>query len=65
MFKRGKRLGFEIKRADAPTLTTSMRTVLEDLELDALSVVYPGDREYTLAHNVRVIPVAAALNLSD
>lgn len=65
MFKRGKRLGFEVKRADAPTLTTSMRTVLDDLELDSLSVVYPGDREYTLAHNVRVVPVAAALNLPD
>jgi predicted AAA+ superfamily ATPase len=65
MFKRGKRVGFEVKRADAPTLTTSMRTVLDDLELDSLSVVYPGDREYTLAHNVRVVPVAAALNLPD
>lgn len=64
MLKRGKRLGFEVKRADAPTLTTSMRTVLEDLELDALTVVYPGDREYKLAHNVRVVPVASALNLS-
>lgn len=65
MLKRGKRLGFEIKRADAPTLTASMRTVLEDLELDALSIVYPGDREYALTHNVRVVPVASALNLTD
>lgn len=64
MIKRGKRLGYEIKRADAPTLTPSMRTVLGDLALDSLTVIYPGDREYKLAANVRVIPVSNALDPS-
>ena len=64
MIKRGKRLGYEIKRADAPTLTPSMRTVLGDLALDSLTVIYPGDREYKLAANVRVVPVSSALDPS-
>lgn len=56
--QRGKRIGVEIKRADAPVLTPSMRIAREDLGLDALIVFYPGDREYELAGDVAVIPVA-------
>lgn len=51
-----ERLGYEIKRADAPTLTRSMRIALSDLQLDHLTVVYPGDRAYELADNVTVTP---------
>jgi hypothetical protein len=46
----------EIKRADAPKLTPSMRTALTDLKLDRLLIFYPGERHYTLAVNVKVIP---------
>src|SRR5882724_6753905 len=49
LFKHGRRIGVECKRSDAPTLTPSMRIALADLKLDALVVVYPGDRPYTLA----------------
>lgn len=58
LFIRGKRIGIECKRADAPTLTPSMRIALHDLELDRLHVVYPGDRRYSLAANVDVVPIA-------
>jgi hypothetical protein len=34
-----------------------MRIALEDLKLDRLIVVYPGDRRYTLADHVDVIPL--------
>jgi hypothetical protein len=40
--KNGRRLGFEFKCADAPTMTRSMQTVMSDLKLDHLTVVYPG-----------------------
>ena len=54
----GKRIGVEAKRVDAPTLTTpSMRIALEDLRLDHLTVLYPGEREYTLSEKVTVVPV--------
>ena len=42
LFKNGRRIGVECKRADAPTLTPSMRIALADLKLDELHVVYPG-----------------------
>jgi predicted AAA+ superfamily ATPase len=56
LFKDGRRLGVEIKRADAPRMTPSMRTALEDLRLDRLVVVYPGERRYPLAERVDVVP---------
>jgi predicted AAA+ superfamily ATPase len=52
----GRRIGFEIKRADAPKLTQSMRTACEDLQLDHLYVLYPGSREYPLSRQVTVKP---------
>ncbi len=61
MFKDGRRIGVEFKRADAPALTPSMRIALSDLALDALYVVYPGTRRYALAQNVEVVPLAAVL----
>jgi len=42
MFLRGRKVGVEFKRADAPKLTRSMQTVLADLDLDELWVIYPG-----------------------
>jgi predicted AAA+ superfamily ATPase len=57
MFKHGKRVGVEFKRADAPTLTPSMRIAMADLKLDALYVVYPGERRYMLAERIEVVPL--------
>ena len=56
LFKDGQRIGVEIKRADAPKLTPSIRTALTDLHLDRLLIFYPGERPYTLAENVKVLP---------
>ena len=58
LFKNGRRIGVECKRADAPTLTPSMRIALADLKLDQLIVVYPGERRYALAGQVEVVPLA-------
>jgi predicted AAA+ superfamily ATPase len=57
LFKHGRRVGVECKRADAPTLTPSMRIALKDLKLDRLIVVYPGDRRYALGDRTEVIPL--------
>jgi predicted AAA+ superfamily ATPase len=54
----GKRHGFEFKYADAPRRGRSMLIALEDLDLDILRVVYPGDRSYDLHDKIRVIPLA-------
>ena len=57
LFLQGRRIGVECKRMDAPSLTPSMRIAKEDLKLDRLLVVYPGDRRYTLADRVEAIPL--------
>lgn len=59
--KQGRRLGIEIKRADAPRLTPSMRHALADLKLDLLWVIYPGNRAYALHDKVQVLPLREAL----
>lgn len=58
LLKDGRRLGVEIKRADAPALTPSMRIALDDLKLEQLIVLYPGRTRYSLAARVEVVPLA-------
>jgi predicted AAA+ superfamily ATPase len=59
LIKRGQRFGVEIKHMDAPKLTPSMHTAMDDLALERLTVIYPGDRAYALAERVHVLPLAA------
>lgn len=54
----GKKIGFEFKCQDAPKLTKSMQIACEDLGLDQLYVVCPGDVHYRLANNITVIGLA-------
>jgi predicted AAA+ superfamily ATPase len=56
-FVEGRRYGYEFKYADAPKLTRSMRIACEDLQLDRLSVVYPGRERYRLAEDIEVVPI--------
>jgi len=57
----GRRTGVEIKRADAPRLSASMRQALADLQLDRLIVITPGERGYPLNARTEVMPLAEAL----
>ena len=61
LFLKGQRIGVEIKRADAPTMTPSMGSALEDLELHRLFVVYPGSVRYTLRPKVEVMSLAQCM----
>ena len=58
ILKDGRRIGIECKRVDAPRLTPAMRIAQENLNLDHLVVIYPGDRPYPLAEGVVVMPLA-------
>ena len=58
LFQKGRRIGIECKRTDAPTLTPSMRIALADLKLDRLLVAYPGKRRYSLSERIEVVPLA-------
>ena len=55
-FKGGRMYGVEVKRADAPTMTPSMRTALEDLKLERIGMIYPGDRRYSLHIKIDAVP---------
>ncbi|MBI4956688.1 MAG: ATP-binding protein [Myxococcales bacterium] len=58
-FVAGRRIGFEIKRADAPTVTRSMRIASADLGLDHLYVVTPGDATFPLAERISALGLDA------
>jgi hypothetical protein len=49
---KGKRLGFEFKYADTPTITKSMRVSLESLKLDTLFVVVPKTQGYPMRDKI-------------
>ncbi len=57
IFKNGKRLGFEMKYADAPRTSRSMRIAIEDLNLDMLYIVYPGRKSYPIDSNIMVLSI--------
>lgn len=57
LLRGGRRLGVECKRVDAPRVTRSMRIALEDLELDRLAVVHPGEKRYPLDTCVEAVPL--------
>ena len=50
----GKRQGFEIKYTDAPRVTASQRAALEQLQLESLTIVCPGDANYPLDDRIHV-----------
>lgn len=57
LLRRGRRWGFEFKCADAPRTTRSMHVVIDDLGLEHLWVVYPGDRKYPLTGRITALPL--------
>jgi hypothetical protein len=56
------RLGFEIKRTVAPSVTPSMRAALADLRLTRLDVIHAGGETFPLAPKVRAVAVSRLLD---
>jgi predicted AAA+ superfamily ATPase len=59
----GKRYGFEVKYTDAPGRQRSMHIAVEDLGLEHLWIIYPGDEKYALDRNITAIPFEEILDL--
>jgi predicted AAA+ superfamily ATPase len=58
ILRRGDRLlGVECKRADAPRLTPSIRSALDELKLERVAIVYPGARRFAVADRVEAVPL--------
>jgi len=55
--KKGRLYGVEVKYAQAPALTSSMRFAFRELSLKHLWVVYPGQEKYSLSKNITVMPL--------
>lgn len=53
----GQRMAAEFKYQDAPRSTKSMHQAMQDLALDHLWVIYPGDRTYALTEHITVLPL--------
>jgi predicted AAA+ superfamily ATPase len=58
----GKRVGIEVKYADAPRMTRSMRIALDDLQLSHLYVVHPGSARYDVGNRAEAIGLADLLS---
>lgn len=65
--QKGKNWGAEFKYADAPRITRSMTTVIKDLDIEHLWVVYPGKEIYRLSDKITAMPLSRlddALNVN-
>jgi hypothetical protein len=61
----GKRHGFEFKYSDAPGRTRSMSVAIQDLNLEHLWVLYPGNQDYSLEEKISVTPVSSLPILTE
>ncbi len=61
IFVKGKRIGIEIKFADAPAATRSMHIAVDNLKIERLYVVHPGKERYPLTDKIEVIPLEELL----
>jgi len=59
----GKRLGFEVKFNEAPRVSRSMRMALNDLALNHLWVIYPGETRYPVEDHITVLPLGEIFEL--
>ena len=56
-----QRLGFEIKRTTAPTITRAMRSAVADLRLTRLDVVHAGELTFPITDRVRAVALPRLL----
>jgi len=61
----GKRHGFEFKYTDAPGRKRSMHIAIEDLGLQHLWIIYPGDQKYALDDKITVLPLEDISQLAE
>ena len=54
---KGKRYGFEFKLSDAPTTTRSSSVAMQDLGLERLFLIFPGEGRFPLKERVERVPL--------
>jgi predicted AAA+ superfamily ATPase len=58
VIKGTRREGFEFKYTDRPATTRSMHIAIESLNLERLTVIYPGERRISLTEKIEAIGLA-------
>jgi predicted AAA+ superfamily ATPase len=61
VFDHGRRVGFEFKYSDSPTITRSMRNAADTLKLESLWVITPGPAFYPVEERLYVCGLAEFL----
>jgi uncharacterized protein len=64
VIRNGRRYGFEIKYADVPKVTRSLRSAFGDLGLERAYVVHPGRERYQLDKNIEALPATEMVGLA-
>lgn len=62
---RGRRYGIEVKFNEAPKVGKSQRIALDDLSLDHLWIVYPGQQAYPVHERITVWPIGEIARLQE
>ena len=62
LVQNGKRLGFEFKYTDQPRVTKSMQVALEDLQLDSLTIIFPGSGNFPITEVIRAVGLVEYLS---
>lgn len=57
LIKDNRKLGFEIKFTEMPKLTKSMKIAQQDLSLDQLTVVFPGNYRFPLSDTIEAVGI--------
>lgn len=57
-----RRMGFEFKRTSTPKVTPSIRSAVEDLELQEVVIIHAGDESFPLAKRVRAVAAGRILD---
>lgn len=55
IIKNGKRIGFEFKYTSTPKITKSIMIASNDLKLDEVKIIFPGDMLLKLSENIEAI----------
>ncbi len=53
----GNRIGVEFKTSDSPSVTDSMKTAIQDLDLEKLYVVFPGSIRSSIADSIEAVGI--------
>lgn len=56
-FQKGKRIGYEFKYSDVPTVTASMKIAIHDLKLDFLYIITPKTKKMKLGDKIMALSI--------